>query len=729
MKFRSAVRPSFHHREFRALRKVFEESRKIALTALVSLTLIALGMVCLKTNLVNHARARLSAGNPLGSASWWHAQSVHAQGGGNSPTFVTFEAPDAGSSMLQGTTGLGINAEGDIVGTYVNMTNLAHGFVRSGATGTITEFDAPGAGTAKNEGTFAFGINTAGDIAGMYSDSVVAYHGFVRTAATQTITQFDVPGAPTTVRHRGTIPFAIDTAGDITGYYVDTSAIRHGFLRTIVNGNPTYTTFDAPNAGANSTDGTVPLAIDAGGDVTGYYKDSAGTFHGFIRTASTGTITAPIDVSGAGTAPGGNGFSFRGTLPTCIDTAGDIAGIYADTNGLYHGFIRVASTGTITAPLDSPGSATGGLFPGTLPAGFNDSGVISGVYEDANGLNHAFVRSAGGTFTAPLNAPNASTTSIGIFPGGTVAVGINDSGIVTGGYLDASGVGHGFALTPAQAAAPTFNPPAGNYAATQSVTLSDSTVGAVIYYTTDGSTPTTSSPVYSGPISVTANETIQAIATAIPNWLSTSTVASAAYTIGAAPDFTVMVSPTSLTIVAGQSGQATFTVTPENGFDSEVTFACSGLPAEASCSFNPPNVTPNPPSAVGACGGSHSKDKCASSSATSTNGSVSTVLTVSTTAPSSALPRSTPSPGRPIYTISFSLLIAILAIVSCHKKALRVWQFLALGGFLVLASALVSCSPSGNPGTPAGTTSVSVSASANAGGPSHGAALMITITQ
>jgi len=79
------------------------------------------------------------------------------------------------------------------------------------------------------------------------------------------------------------------------------------------------------------------------------------------------------------------------------------------------------------------------------------------------------------------------------------------------------------------AASPTFGPVAGTYTSAQSVTLSDSTIGATIYYTTNGTTPSISSTVYTGPISVSSSETIKAIA--IANGYTNSSVASAAYTI------------------------------------------------------------------------------------------------------------------------------------------------------------------------------------------------------
>jgi N-acetylneuraminic acid mutarotase len=148
------------------------------------------------------------------------------------------------------------------------------------------------------------------------------------------------------------------------------------------------------------------------------------------------------------------------------------------------------------------------------------------------------------------------------------------------------------AVTLPVAATPSFNLAGGTYTASQSVTITDSTSGSTIYYTTDGSTPTTASSVYSGPITVSATETVQAIAVA--SGYTNSAVASATYTINpAAPSYTVTFSPSSLTITAGQSGTTTVTVTPQNGFNSTVSFGCSGLPTGATCSFSPASVTPS----------------------------------------------------------------------------------------------------------------------------------------
>ncbi|HMD76519.1 MAG TPA: kelch repeat-containing protein [Terracidiphilus sp.] len=212
------------------------------------------------------------------------------------------------------------------------------------------------------------------------------------------------------------------------------------------------------------------------------------------------------------------------------------------------------------------------------------------------------------------------------------------------------------------AATPTFNPAPGTYAATLSVTVSSATANATIYYTTDGSAPTTSSTVYNGPITILAKpgyvlETIHAMATA--SGYSTSAMASATYTIELLPGFSVAASPTSLTVAAGQSATTTITLTTINGFNSTVSFGCSGLPSGATCSFNPQTVTPSGAAAT-------------------------TTLTVNTSATTAALRR----PSSPLFPSA-----ALAAVLCCFgwKKRRRLQMLLLLAVCGVGLSLLIGC--------------------------------------
>ena len=79
------------------------------------------------------------------------------------------------------------------------------------------------------------------------------------------------------------------------------------------------------------------------------------------------------------------------------------------------------------------------------------------------------------------------------------------------------------------AATPVITPGTGTYTSAQTVTITDGTSGAAIYYTTNGTQPTTSSTLYTGAFTVNATTTVKAIAVA--SGFSTSAVASATYTI------------------------------------------------------------------------------------------------------------------------------------------------------------------------------------------------------
>jgi hypothetical protein len=142
-------------------------------------------------------------------------------------------------------------------------------------------------------------------------------------------------------------------------------------------------------------------------------------------------------------------------------------------------------------------------------------------------------------------------------------------------------------------ASPAFSPTAGTYTSVQTVTLSETTPGATIYYTTNNAAPTTSSTKYTGALTVSSSETIQAIAVASGS--ATSAASSAIYTINLPqPDFSVASSASTLAETSGNSVTTTISVTPLNGFNSTVSFSCAaGLPSSVSCSFTPQTVTPS----------------------------------------------------------------------------------------------------------------------------------------
>ncbi|MDR3726477.1 MAG: chitobiase/beta-hexosaminidase C-terminal domain-containing protein [Terracidiphilus sp.] len=100
---------------------------------------------------------------------------------------------------------------------------------------------------------------------------------------------------------------------------------------------------------------------------------------------------------------------------------------------------------------------------------------------------------------------------------------------IASGYTNSAVASATYTITLPVAATPAFSPAGGTYTSAQTVTLSDTTSGATIYYTTNGSTPTASSSLYTGAIAVSSTETIEAIAVA--SGYNNSAVATATYTV------------------------------------------------------------------------------------------------------------------------------------------------------------------------------------------------------
>jgi hypothetical protein len=295
---------------------------------------------------------------------------------------------------------------------------------------SITTFDAPDAGTAAFQGTFPYEVLANGTITGYYIDSSNVAHGYLRTRG-GAFTTIDAPGAGTSAG-QGTFAYSVIPVGAIAGSYIDGNNEYHGFLRDH-KGN--FTTFFVPQACACAGHGTFAGNINPMGTIAGQYADTNIVYHGFVRSPD-GTITT-FDAPGAGT------LAFYGTfldVTSGLNQAGAVPGDFLDGNGVYHGFVRAAG-GSITT-FDAPGAdTTAGNFNGTFSSSINPAGAVAGDYLDVNSVAHGFLRAPNGSFTT-FDAPGAGTIA---FAGqGTVPSNLNPASAITGNTVDSNGVAHGF---------------------------------------------------------------------------------------------------------------------------------------------------------------------------------------------------------------------------------------------------------------------------------------------
>ncbi len=184
----------------------------------------------------------------------------------------------------------------------------------------------------------------------------------------------------------------------------------------------------------------------------------------------------------------------------------------------------------------------------------------------------------------------------------TVAVNNPASGdwyIMLSGYNAYSGLSlqATYATASSRVATPTFSSVGGTYSSAQNVTISCSTVGATIRYTTNGSEPTSSSPQYTGPITVNSTTAIKA--KAFKAGMTESYTASATYTINA-PSATVINNNAPVKNLSdAQWGERYYKITVPSGQDN-LTIKISGgsgdcdlyvrrgaLPATSTYDFRP----------------------------------------------------------------------------------------------------------------------------------------------
>jgi hypothetical protein len=200
---------------------------------------------------------------------------------------VTTFIPLGGTSALA----FGINDKGTIVGQYTNQSGMTPGFIRVNGKSFVT-IDAPSGITTTTVNTQ--GINNKGLVVGFYVGADGQDHGFtlnakgVKTGTLNGVAVAD-PTIPNVAGEPGaTFVFSqilgINDKGIAVGYYGDSTTSQHGFIYNTNTGQ--YTFLDDPSAAFNNgVEVTQITGITNSGEITGFYSDANGVFHGFVAKA------------------------------------------------------------------------------------------------------------------------------------------------------------------------------------------------------------------------------------------------------------------------------------------------------------------------------------------------------------------------------------------------------------------------------------------------------------
>jgi hypothetical protein len=210
--------------------------------------------------------------------------------------------------------------------------------------------------------------------------------------------------------------------------------------------------------------------------------------------------------------------------------------------------------------FDSKGNLYGATFNEGGGAVTGDGGVFKLTPQSGGTWTEQLLHNFTGDYTPEDVAMD------GIFPEAGVVIDASGNlyGTTSGGGVNGDGAFYIIGPEPL-AATPIFSPAAGNYGSAQTITLTDATPGATIYYSNNG-TPDTTSTLYSEPFTVSTSQTLAAFATAtgyvdsnytVARFTITPTVATPTFSPGAS----TYTSTQSVTISDSTSGATIYYTT------------------------------------------------------------------------------------------------------------------------------------------------------------------------
>ncbi|MBF0523674.1 MAG: chitobiase/beta-hexosaminidase C-terminal domain-containing protein [Deltaproteobacteria bacterium] len=419
---------------------------------------------------------------------------------GSSPSIISFNPTSGGSGTavtitgthFSGTTAVSFGGTAAQSPITVNSDSQITAVVGTGATGPIQITTPQGSCSSSTNFTYIFGTvatPTFSPAAGTYATAQSVTIACATVGATIRYTTDGTDPTAGSNQYTAAISVPLNTSKTIKAKAFKTgwtdSAVASGVYN--VTGTVATPTF-SPAAGTFTTAQSVTIACTTTG-ATIYY-----TTDGSTPTSSSTQYTAAISIP----------LNTNMTIKAKAVNTGWVDSAVA--SGVYN------VTGTVATPTFSPAAGT---FATAQSVTIACATVGSAIRYTIDGTDPT---SSSTQYTAAISVPlNTNMT-------------IKAKAFKTD-WVD-SAVGSGVYNVTGAVATPTLSPAAGTYTTAQSVTIACATPGATIRYTTDNSTPTSSSTQYTTAISVPLNTNMTIKAKAFKTGWVDSAVASGVYNVG-----------------------------------------------------------------------------------------------------------------------------------------------------------------------------------------------------
>jgi hypothetical protein len=457
------------------------------------------------------------------------------------------------------------------------------------------------------------------------------------------------------------------------------------------------------NSGAGTPTGNVSL-ITSNGQGVGFFALSNASVSSTTNALPGASYTVTAHYEGDGTfAPSDSAPASVTVSPEPSGTTMKVLGIDANGNlipfsaGPYGEFLflradvrGVSGVGTATGTVNFADNGTAPNIPGD-PFPLNSEGSVftpDGVTTIPAG-KHSLIAEYGGD--ASFNASNSVPVSFTITQGATTTSVTSSSANVASGTA--------VKLTATIDTTSFGNPPTG----TASFFSGAAQVGSSAVVATSSGQQSTAQGIAALTVSLPVGEdSITAHYSGDINYFPSTSGAITVLVTGP-PDFSVSASPATLTIgSSGGSVRTTLTISGQNGFSGTINLsaaACSNLPAESGCNFNPASIT----------------------------GSGTTILTIVTSAPhnTGVIPSLPMNDLRWRIAMSGIIMVSLFLVGASLNR--RRWNVFATLILLFCVAAFTSCGGGGQrgPGTPPGQSNVTITLSS--GTISHSITLTLNV--